>query len=177
MSVWPAPGSAYLTAKLFAQSSVADLAVIRVDGDKIAEPISFLRTGVALGEDVAVFGYPLTGLLSRDGNFTKGNVTALGGLGDDPRNIQLSAPVQPGNSGGPVLDIYGSVVGIVVSKFRANNGEAPADLINFAVKSDFAVDLLAKSGLALECACSTAKGLFFRRARTIRDEAIRAHSL
>jgi S1-C subfamily serine protease len=66
-----------------------------------------------------VYGFPLTGALASGGNVTTGNITALAGLGDDSRFLQISAPVQPGNSGGPLLDRNGSVVGIVVSKLNA----------------------------------------------------------
>jgi hypothetical protein len=48
-----------------------------------------------------------------------GNVTAVAGLGDDTRILQISAPVQPGNSGGPLLDYSGNVVGVVESKLNA----------------------------------------------------------
>src|ERR1700730_17779896 len=82
-----------------------------------AHPTTFasLRSGVHLGERVALFGFPLAGLLATSGNFTLGNVTAVAGLGDDTRIIQISASVQPGNSGGPLLDYSGNVVGVVES--------------------------------------------------------------
>jgi trypsin-like peptidase len=77
------------------------------------------RLKVRQGEDIVVYGFPLTGALSSGGNVTTGNITALAGLADDSRFLQISAPVQPGNSGGPLLDRNGSVVGIVVSKLNA----------------------------------------------------------
>ncbi|MGI8568125.1 MAG: S1 family peptidase, partial [Methylocella sp.] len=68
---------------------------------------------------VAAFGFPLAGLLATSGNFTLGNVTAVAGLGDDTRILQISAPVQPGSSGGPLLDYSGNVVGVVEGKLNA----------------------------------------------------------
>ena len=50
---------------------------------------------------------------------TVGNVSALAGPGDDRRLIQITAPVQPGNSGGPVLDSAGNAVGVAVAKLDA----------------------------------------------------------
>jgi S1-C subfamily serine protease len=58
-------------------------------------------------------GYPLAGLLATTANLTVGNVSALAGLGDDARYLQISAPVQPGNSGGPLLDESGHLVGLL----------------------------------------------------------------
>ena len=78
-------------------------------------------------------------MLSSGGNFTLGNVTALAGMGDDTRFLQISAPVQRGNSGGPLLDGAGNLLGVVslkVSRFArtGQTDEAPQN-INFAVKS------------------------------------------
>jgi len=93
--------------------------------------------GVRLAEDVIVAGYPLTELLSSGLNVTTGTVSSLAGPRDDRRRIQITAPVQPGNSGGPLLDSYGSVVGVVVSKLNALavvelTGDIPQN-VNFAV--------------------------------------------
>jgi S1-C subfamily serine protease len=67
---------------------------------------------LALGTDVVIFGFPLSGLVASSGNLTTGVVSGTTGLGDDSRYFQLTAPVQPGNSGGPVLNQYGEVIGI-----------------------------------------------------------------
>jgi serine protease Do len=94
-----------------AHDAANDLALIKVEMHTTA--FASFRSGVRLGEGVAVFGFPLAGLLARSGNFTLGNVTAVAGLGDDTRILQISAPVQPGNSGGPLLDYSGNVVGVI----------------------------------------------------------------
>ena len=65
------------------------------------------------------FGYPHADILASSGNFTQGNVTALAGMGDDSRYLQISTPVQAGNSGGPLLDQSDNLVGIVTSKNAA----------------------------------------------------------
>jgi S1-C subfamily serine protease len=93
-----------------------------------------------------VYGFPLAGLLASGGNATIGNITALAGLANDSRFLQISAPVQPGNSGGPLLDRSGNVVGVVVAKLNALDiasvtGDIPQN-VNFAIKASVAVAFL-----------------------------------
>jgi TPR repeat protein len=91
--------------------------------------------GARTGETVVAIGFPLSGLLSADPIVTTGVISALSGLRNDRRTIQVTAPV--GNSGGPLLGENGSVVGVVVSKLDAMKiAEAIGDIpqnINFAV--------------------------------------------
>jgi serine protease Do len=109
------------------------------------------RTSVRVGESVYAFGFPLAGFLSTSGNFTVGNVTASSGIGDDTRMLQISAPVQPGNSGGPLLDQSGNLVGVVVAKLNALKvAAATEDLaqnVNFAIKSGVALSFLEANSL------------------------------
>jgi len=94
----------------------SDLALLGVD---LPGPSASLRAQrAAVGEPVAVAGYPLRGLLSGF-NMTTGTLSSLSGLGGDTRYLQITAPVQPGNSGGPMLDSAGNLMGVVVSKLDA----------------------------------------------------------
>jgi S1-C subfamily serine protease len=98
---------------------------------------------IEVGEQIVVFGFPLSGLLSEQAQLTTGVVSANAGIQNDFRYIQISAPVQQGNSGGPVIDERGEVVGIVVSKLNAAlvqqfTGDIPQN-VNFAIK-----DVIAK---------------------------------
>ena len=94
----------------------SDLALLGVD---LPGPSASLRAKrAAVGEPVAVAGYPLRGLLSGF-NMTTGTLSSLSGLGGDTRYLQITAPVQPGNSGGPMLDSAGNLMGVVVSKLDA----------------------------------------------------------
>jgi S1-C subfamily serine protease len=96
-----------------------DLAVVR-SKTPISSVTNF-RAGapVRAGDAVVALGYPLSGVLATAANLSVGNVSALAGLGDDSRYLQISAPVQPGNSGGPLLDASGHLVGIVTAKLNA----------------------------------------------------------
>jgi len=85
-----------------------------------------------------VLGFPLYALVSKGMSLTTGNVSALVGLRDDRREIQITAPVQPGNSGGPLIDASGNVIGMVNAKLNAiRTAEATGDIpqnINFAIR-------------------------------------------
>jgi len=94
----------------------------------------------------------LAGTLASSGNVTAGNITALAGIGDDKRLMQISAPVQPGSSGGPVLDRNGNVVGVIVSKlnalkFAASLKDIPQN-VNFAIKGSVLASFLSSNGFA-----------------------------
>jgi serine protease Do len=145
-------GVAPSPASVAARDKVNDLAIIETS----IQPPGFpaFRSQVRVGESVAVFGFPLGDILSSAGNFTVGIVAAITGLADDSRMVQISAPVQPGNSGGPVLDKSGNVVGLVVSKLNALNvAAATKDIpqnVNFAIKSSAAVNFLNSNGIEAE---------------------------
>lgn len=103
------------------------------------------------GETVVAYGYPLAGLLASGGNVSTGLVTALAGVRDDARQMQISAPVQPGNSGGPLVDSKGLVIGVIVSKLDAIavariTSDIPQN-INFAIKSSSVINLLDMSSV------------------------------
>lgn len=114
--------------------------------------------GVRPGASVVVSGFPLRGVLASGANVATGSVSALAGPGDDRRLIQISAPVQPGNSGGPVLDSAGNAVGVVVAKLDAlalarATGDIPQN-VNFAVSAGAARAFLDAEGVAYETAPS-----------------------
>jgi S1-C subfamily serine protease len=100
-------------ARVLAQDERNDLVLLATDLHP--ERSAIWRLQVRQGEDIAVYGFPLPGALASGGNVTIGIVTALAGMRDDSRFVQISAPIQPGNSGGPVLDRNGAVIGVIVS--------------------------------------------------------------
>ncbi|AWN55891.1 hypothetical protein DK412_27115 [Methylobacterium sp. 17Sr1-1] len=145
-------------AQVVARDPANDLAILRTG---LTPPkVAGLRTGIRLGEPVAAFGYPLAGMLSTSGNFTLGNVTALTGLGDNTSYLQVSAPVQPGNSGGPLLDGNGNLIGVVTAKLNAQkmmniNGDIPQN-VNFALKGMVAANFLDSNGVTFTPGSATA---------------------
>ena len=93
--------------------------------------------GAELGEDIIAFGYPLSQTLSDSVKLTKGIVSSLTGLGNNTSQIQIDAAIQPGNSGGPVLNMNAQVVGIAsagLSKlYMLKKAEYIPENVNFAV--------------------------------------------
>ena len=152
------------TAQLIASDEKNDLAVVRT---RPLSSVAIFRDGkpVRAGDTIVVLGYPLAGVLATTANLTVGNVSALAGLGDDSRYLQISAPVQPGNSGGPLLDGSGHLVGIVTAKLDAAlvarfTGDIPQN-VNFALKAEVARTFLDSNGIAYHSAPSeTSRGLF-----------------
>jgi serine protease Do len=131
-------GEVDLEVTVAATTSRNDLALLR-SRQIFGTPVA-IRSTAALGEDVTVSGFPLAGLLSSDLIVTSGQVNALAGIGNDPTMLQISAPVQPGNSGGPLLDRSGSLVGVVVSKLNVERlAKLTGDMaqnVNFAIKPE-----------------------------------------
>lgn len=137
-------------ATLVAQDSNFDLALLSVSPPPNAEPATFAEKPARLNSDVTVIGYPLAGFLGGV-NVTRGAVTSLKGIAGDGVRMQISAPVQPGNSGGPVINASGNIVGIVVSKLDAQRvadaiGDIPQN-VNFAVRAEIAKLFMYQSGI------------------------------
>ena len=101
---------------------------------------------VRTGDAVFTLGFPQVQLQGAEAKFTDGSISSLSGIAGDPKFFQISVPVQPGNSGGPLLDASGNVVGIVVSRLDAigtllATGSLPQN-VNYALKSSFVLPLL-----------------------------------
>jgi serine protease Do len=138
-----------IRASIVARDKANDLAVLKISSKPPA--VAALRNGVRVGETIAVYGFPLATDLATSGNFTVGYVSALAGLSDDTSKIQISAPIQPGNSGGPVLDHFGNAVAVIVSTatsaiMASAAGVAPQN-INFAIKASVAKGFLEANGI------------------------------
>ena len=134
-----------------ASDNINDLALL--SSSATPPTTASFQKGVRLGDAVFVYGFPLSGLLSSTGNFTSGTVTSLAGLHDDSRMLQISAPVQPGNSGGPLLSETGAVIGVVTAKLDAITlagitKDIPQN-VNFAIKGSAAQTFLESNSIAV----------------------------
>mgnify|MGYP005629668057 FL=1 len=148
-----------LVVPVVATDAKRDLALLKV-GANFKRFATFRDGAIRKGESVVVAGFPLHGVLASDLKITTGTVSGLAGPGNNATLLQLSAPIQKGNSGGPLLDLSGHVIGVVVSKLDAlkmarATGDIPQN-VNFAIKGDVAHAFLAEHDVAVVTAQSTA---------------------
>jgi serine protease Do len=143
------PDRASYTATISGQDYTNDLVLLHTEMPNLS--IASFRLQPLLGEAVATYGFPYSDVLSSSGNFTWGNITALSGMQDDTRFLQTSTPIQPGNSGGPLLDSSGRVVGVVVSQLNAmvrmQTDRSVPQNVNFAIQSPIAINFLSAKGV------------------------------
>lgn len=137
-------------ARIVAVSEEFDLALLHPAEVEVKGVAVFAAGSARLNSDVTAVGYPYAGLLGGL-NVTRGTVSALKGLGGDARTMQITSPVQSGNSGGPLLSSGGAVVGVVVAKLDAEKvadvlGDMPQN-VNFAVRGEIAKLFLAQNGV------------------------------
>jgi S1-C subfamily serine protease len=117
---------------------VNDLALMRTNAAaQVSAELSREPAALRQGDAVTVYGFPLNAVLSSGGNLTPGVVSALTGPGNNSGQIQITAPIQPGSSGSPVLNEKGEVVGVVLMKLSdlemARQTGQLAQNVNFAV--------------------------------------------
>jgi S1-C subfamily serine protease len=132
-------------AKVIQTDAANDLALLKVEGRFTPLPILPSRK-VSLGSTVATVGFPDPGLQGFSPKLAKGEIVSLSGAADDARYFQVSVPVQPGNSGGALVDEHGNVVGIISAKLNAaaalqSSGALPEN-VNYAVKSSYLLSFL-----------------------------------
>ena len=122
-----------------------DLALLKAEGRFAPLPIASSRA-VKLGGTVVTVGFPNIGLQGFAPKLARGEIASMSGVQDDARYFQISLPVQPGNSGGALVDERGNVVGVVSAKLNAGaalatSGALPEN-VNYAVKSSFLLSFL-----------------------------------
>jgi len=127
-------------ARKVAQDEANDLAILKVEGEF---PFLEIRGSedASIGEEIFTVGFPNPAIQGFEPKMTTGVISSLSGIQDDPTCYQISVPVQPGNSGGPLLTQQGDVIGIIKAKLNPRVGLATANAlpenVNYAVKSDY----------------------------------------
>ena len=124
-------------AEIIARDQFNDLALIRLDGDDFTY-LNLAGEDPYLNQAIIAAGYPFGDAISSSVKITGGRVSSLTGIGNNTANIQIDAALQPGNSGGPLLDEFGNVVGVSVAKLDTEAsleqfGVLPEN-VNFAIK-------------------------------------------
>jgi S1-C subfamily serine protease len=141
-------GEAPVALRLVSGDEANDLALLQASGS-FKDAATIKEKAVRSGDSVVAIGFPYHGLLTSDFTVTTGIVSSLSGILNNTRFLQISAAVQPGNSGGPLLSSGGEVVGVVAAKLNAlkiakATGNIPEN-INFAIKTGALRDFLDNS--------------------------------
>ncbi len=135
------------------KDSKNDIAILEINdfsfSSYFSQPIPFVLADIntiKVGEEVFTLGFPLGDIMGASSRLSNGRINSLYGLQDDPRLFQISNPLQPGNSGGPLFNSKGELVGLVISSLNAkyfyeNVGVIPQN-VNFAVKSTYIQNLI-----------------------------------
>ena len=150
-------GQAPVKLRVVSADEENDLALLQGTKKFKEKDIATIRaSAVNSGDQVVAIGYPLHGLLTSDLTVTTGIISSLAGLHNDTRFLQISVPVQPGNSGGPLHDNSGNIVGVVSAKLDAlrmvkATGDIPQN-INFAIKTGALRDFLDNSAVPYQTA-------------------------
>ena len=149
-------GQPETTLRMVSSDAQNDLALLQGPTGSFKDYAKIRDRSVHSGDSVVVIGYPFHGLLTSDFTVTTGIVSSLSGIRNDTRFLQISAAVQPGNSGGPLFDTNGLVTGVVTGKLDGlymirSTGDIPEN-INFAVKTGAIRDFLDNSVVPYETA-------------------------
>jgi S1-C subfamily serine protease len=136
------------TASVVARDAANDLAILKTNINGRPLPLASARASMR-GDEVLTLGYPLPGIEGENQRATFGRINATSGIMDDVRYLQIDIPIQPGNSGGPLINRRGEVIGVVSASldddavFR-RTGAVPQN-VNYAVKADYISILLPPS--------------------------------
>lgn len=132
-------------AEVIALDKISDLAIIAIKDPKFNSKGNLpykVKTSLSdVGEEVFVLGYPLTATMGDEIKLTTGVVSSRSGFQGDVSLYQISAPVQPGNSGGPLFDNNGNVIGIVSAKHTG------AENVGYAIKTSYLKNLMESAGI------------------------------
>ena len=135
----------WTVAVVLANDKKNDLAIIKINKPTLPLYLKEIE-GPGLGDPMTVAGFPNPLIQGRSIKVTKGTLSGLKGMADDIRHFQIDAAVQPGNSGGPLLDSTGAVVGIVNARLNDAavmklTGSVPQN-VNYAIKVDYLIPLI-----------------------------------
>lgn len=134
------------TAEIVRVDKADDLALLKVSGT--FKPLSVSARDAQLGDPVFTVGFPNIVLQGVEPKYTDGKISSLAGVQDDPTEYQISVPIQPGNSGGPLVDMAGNVEGVIVAKLddmaALRSSGILAQNVNYALKGKYVREFLQK---------------------------------
>jgi S1-C subfamily serine protease len=122
--------------KVYKFDKSLDIALVKVDQNIVFTNahLIFANYVVGVGSQVFVCGYPLLNRLGNELKITSGIISSLRGFKDDDKYLQTTAPVDPGNSGGPLIDEFGNIIGLISAKYT------PGTNVGYALKLKYLID-------------------------------------
>lgn len=125
-------------AELVVTDAANDVAIIKITDEAFA-PFNNLpytiEPNINIGADVYTIGFPLNDVMGANYKVTNGIISAKTGIDDDIRYYQITVPIQPGNSGGPLINKNGNIVGLTTSRLNGNAVGTKVENVNYAIKS------------------------------------------
>lgn len=176
-------GGTAVQADLLLKDSQNDLALLRINSANLPPMVGALKgvqclaignsDGARSGDAVFTIGFPLSGLLAATPSVAQGLISNASGIDNDPRMFQISIPIQAGNSGSPLLDANGRVIGVVTSTLNSKamlktTGTLPQN-VNFAIKSSYLKSVLSMAPSS-DCAESSTVPKQALTARDVQDQ-------
>ena len=133
-------GGRTLAARVIHRESQQDVALLQVQAENLSSLPPARGESIRLGQRIFTIGFPAVHVLGDAPRFSEGSVSALVGPLGTKHLLQVSVPLQPGNSGGPIVSHSGELVGLVISaaepqRFQQATGQLPQH-VNFAVRAD-----------------------------------------
>ena len=125
-------------AEVVVTDAANDVAIIKIEDEAFTpfEKLPYtIESNINIGADVYTIGFPLNDVMGSNYKVTNGIISAKTGIDDDIRKYQITVPSQPGNSGGPLINKNGNVVGITSSSLNGNAVGTKIENVNYAVKS------------------------------------------
>lgn len=130
------------SARVLCTDKTNDLAIVCIKDDKFKNqgesPFKILANMVDVGTSVFAMGFPLTNFLGDEVKITEGIISSKSGYEGDIVTYQISAPIQPGNSGGPLFDKNGNLVGIT----NAGIDKSVAENVGYAIKTPYVLNII-----------------------------------
>ena len=131
-------------AKVLLVDSKNDVALLQINDEKF-KGLTSIPYGISensdVGSKVFTIGYPLNDVMGSNYKVTDGIISSKSGISDDVRYYQISVPLQPGNSGGPLFNKEGNVIGITSARLNENAVGTQIENVNYAIKSSYLLNL------------------------------------
>jgi S1-C subfamily serine protease len=137
-------GNFEYNAKVLLMDSKNDVALLKIEDENfkgLSEIPYSLIEKAEIGEKAFTIGYPLNDVMGTNYKVTDGIISSVSGIDDDMRYYQISVPLQPGNSGGPLFNSKGDIIGITSARLNSKAVGTEVENVNYAIKISYLLNL------------------------------------